>query len=514
MKYLFSTLLVLVITNLFSQNVGINTSGSAPDASAMLDIVSTSKGLLIPRVALTAINVASPVSSPLTSLMVYNTASAGSGSLAVTPGYYYWDGAKWVAFGGSNGKDWSLTGNAGTTVGTNFLGTTDNVDLQFNVNNVRSGLINTASYQTFFGYQAGLNTTAAGNFNSFFGYYSGLSNTSGNANTALGYSSLRNLTTGTDNTALGLNAQYYNSGSNNTAVGSHVLQGSNTVASNTGSYNTALGFAAGYGYSVTVGSYPITTGSYNTFLGHNTTITPGTLNNATAIGAYAQVTADNSIVLGSINGVNTATVDAKVGIGTTAPAQSFDVFSKFQVNNSGDAVKIKNVPYSWPSTQGTANTVLQNDGSGNLSWANVYGGNMQFVEGLTDISTTSSSYVDMTGMSITFTPKHTTVYVYVTTSGDLDLTPGTRMGYVKCRVTNSAASTVYGKVVSMASDYDDTKGNNAAWNCALVCRVTGLTVGTSTTLKVQWCHSGTNPGTARCYPATTDYSSRNMMIID
>ncbi|MBS1634965.1 MAG: hypothetical protein JST26_03515 [Bacteroidetes bacterium] len=125
----------------FSQNVAINSSGAAPAASAMLDIASSSSGLLIPRVALTAINSAGPVTSPATSLLVYNTATAGTGSTAVSPGYYYWDGAKWVSFGGTNGKDWSLTGNAGTTVASNFLGTTDANALAFRANNTERARI-------------------------------------------------------------------------------------------------------------------------------------------------------------------------------------------------------------------------------------------------------------------------------------------------------------------------------------------------------------------------------------
>lgn len=114
-----------------AQNVAISNTNAAPNASAMLDIVSSSSGLLVPRVALTALNAAGPISSPATSLLVYNTATAGTTPNVVTPGFYYWDGAKWVAFGGSGGNDWSLLGNAGTTVGTNFLGTTDAVALAF-----------------------------------------------------------------------------------------------------------------------------------------------------------------------------------------------------------------------------------------------------------------------------------------------------------------------------------------------------------------------------------------------
>ena len=79
----------------YSQNVGINTTGNAPDASAGLDVTFTDKGVLIPRVALTAINSAGPITSPLTSLLVYNTASAGTFPNNVTPGFYYWDGIGW-----------------------------------------------------------------------------------------------------------------------------------------------------------------------------------------------------------------------------------------------------------------------------------------------------------------------------------------------------------------------------------------------------------------------------------
>lgn len=39
---------------------------------------------------------------------------------------------------GGGGSAWSLTGNSGTTTGTNFIGTTDNVALEFKVNNVRA----------------------------------------------------------------------------------------------------------------------------------------------------------------------------------------------------------------------------------------------------------------------------------------------------------------------------------------------------------------------------------------
>jgi hypothetical protein len=94
MKRLSSLLLTLfcVASATVAQNVGINDDNSAPKSSAMLDVFSTSKGMLIPRVALTSTSAATPITTPETSLLVYNTATAGD----VIPGYYYWNGSSWI----------------------------------------------------------------------------------------------------------------------------------------------------------------------------------------------------------------------------------------------------------------------------------------------------------------------------------------------------------------------------------------------------------------------------------
>ena len=75
---------------------GINTI--APDNSAQLEVAATNKGVLVPRVALTASNVAAPVTAPATSLLIYNTANAGTFPNDVFPGYYYWSGTRWRRF--------------------------------------------------------------------------------------------------------------------------------------------------------------------------------------------------------------------------------------------------------------------------------------------------------------------------------------------------------------------------------------------------------------------------------
>lgn len=100
-KFLTAYIVVLFLllgTKLNAQNVGINATGSIPDPSAGLDIDYNNKGLLIPRVALTSSNSASPVTSPATSLLVYNTATAGTAPNNVFPGYYFWNGTNWQRF--------------------------------------------------------------------------------------------------------------------------------------------------------------------------------------------------------------------------------------------------------------------------------------------------------------------------------------------------------------------------------------------------------------------------------
>ncbi len=91
----FATTQLFIAVRLSAQ-VSINTDNSAPDNSAMLDVKSITKGFLPPRVALTAINSADPVTSPAAGLLVYNTSTAGTPPNNVVVGYYFWNGTKWI----------------------------------------------------------------------------------------------------------------------------------------------------------------------------------------------------------------------------------------------------------------------------------------------------------------------------------------------------------------------------------------------------------------------------------
>jgi hypothetical protein len=96
---------------------GIGTT--TPNASAKLEVFSNNQGFLPPRIALTATNVASPVTSPAIGLLVYNTATTGTAPNNVAPGYYFWNGTAWVAILG-NITTSSISGNGTSTTLTNF----------------------------------------------------------------------------------------------------------------------------------------------------------------------------------------------------------------------------------------------------------------------------------------------------------------------------------------------------------------------------------------------------------
>ncbi|WP_280670776.1 hypothetical protein [Dysgonomonas sp. PH5-37] len=75
--------------------IGVGTT--TPNASAVLDMVSTDKGILIPRVSLSSgAGVAYPVSNPATGLLVFNTINAGSGvNVVKANNFYFWNGSRW-----------------------------------------------------------------------------------------------------------------------------------------------------------------------------------------------------------------------------------------------------------------------------------------------------------------------------------------------------------------------------------------------------------------------------------
>ena len=97
---LFGALALMGSCLLHAQQVGINTT--TPQNGTVLDIHSSDKGFLMPRVALSGTDDTSTISitglAPTTGLMVYNTYTGGGAGVAVIPGFYYWNGSSWRRF--------------------------------------------------------------------------------------------------------------------------------------------------------------------------------------------------------------------------------------------------------------------------------------------------------------------------------------------------------------------------------------------------------------------------------
>jgi len=118
------SLCILCAVNGYSQQgVSINAAATPADPSAMLDVSSTSKGLLIPRVSLTSTNDVTTIASPATSLLVYNTNAAMVGGAV---GFWYFNGSVWVQALGPQGIQGPVgaTGPAGAAGATGPVGAT------------------------------------------------------------------------------------------------------------------------------------------------------------------------------------------------------------------------------------------------------------------------------------------------------------------------------------------------------------------------------------------------------
>lgn len=106
-------------------NVGIN--NPTPHAKSLLDLTSSDKGLLTPRMTAAQRTAMFPAPDATgKGMLVYQTDG--------TQGFYYYDGTAWAMIQTGN-AGWGLLGNAGTNPTTNFIGTTDNQGLAFRANN-------------------------------------------------------------------------------------------------------------------------------------------------------------------------------------------------------------------------------------------------------------------------------------------------------------------------------------------------------------------------------------------
>src|SRR6266851_1733554 len=236
--------------------------------------------------------------------------------------------------------NFNISGN-GTAAGT-LSGNIVNATTQFNIRGNRVfSVIDDPKFlnsNTFAGVGAGVANTTGG-FNSFFGLSAGSANSSGVGNSIFGAFAGASNTTGSLNSFFGKEAGFkttgkgnsvvgFDSGNSNTTGNDNVFVGDFAGSFNTtGSSNVFIGGFAdvtGNGSGFETGTNN-TTGSHNTLIGSGADVSTDGLTNANAIGYLAQVGQSNSLVLGSINGVNGATADTNVGIGTPVPLKRLEV---------------------------------------------------------------------------------------------------------------------------------------------------------------------------------------------
>lgn len=264
-KLLISVLSILFAFSIQAQ-VGIGTE--TPNASSLLDLSSTSKGLLVPRMTEAQRNA---ISNPPVGLLVYQTNGQA---------FYYKDHFWWKILASNDNKS-------------------------FMVGSIKGGIPNYGSQNLFFGFGNFAYATSGDN-NTAIGFMA-ISSSDGSGNTAVGSNAMRQGQTNTDgsyNTAVGVRAlSNGDDGDYNTAIGASSIEkvegdnnsglGNRTLFNTTtGDANTAVGSNAGD---------TNTTGSNNTLIGSNSDVGSNNLTNATAIGYNAIVDASNKIRLGDSN---------------------------------------------------------------------------------------------------------------------------------------------------------------------------------------------------------------------
>ena len=232
------------------------------------------------------------------------------------------------AFFGSNAGGANTTGSENSFFGA--AAGLSNTTSSFNSFFGRSAgrLNSTGSSNSFFGNGAGFSNTT-GNENSFFGQNAGVSNTTSSFNSFFGRNAGKSNTTGSQNSFFGTDAGFLNTdGSLNSFFGRNAGSANNNGQENaffgngagqtntTGDKNAFFGNGAGFTNS---------TGSSNTMIGNSANLVSGNFTNAAAIGANALVGQSNSMVLGSIAGINGAISDTRVGIGTTQPSERLTI---------------------------------------------------------------------------------------------------------------------------------------------------------------------------------------------
>lgn len=414
MKRVFSLLFTFFsVSSLFAQ-IGMGTI--TPDASSVLDISATDKGILIPRVSLSAITDTQLDGSntAATGLLIFNTNNATTGGDGA--GYYYFNGTIWERLITSAiDTDWTIVGgNIERQSGDVYIGDTSGTNNDIFISNRLIDWDNTTYYidpgaenvMNEIQFDSGTavdasirfteqNTGFFSPFTNRFGFsvagtqkFQWLNNVNGvfrmdflnnNDNVLIG-----------ENTGLALNSSVID----NVGIGNRVMQvnisgignvgvGERVLAAVTSSYNTGIG-------AVALGS--LTTGQENVAVGasalfHNNI---GSFNTSVGRSSGFNVIGGDNVFLGYRAGYSgsSRSISGSVFIGNEAGLGVTDSHRLYLDNSStstpllygefdNDLLRINGrlqigtpatMGYAFPISDGLANQLLETDGAGNLNW--------------------------------------------------------------------------------------------------------------------------------------------------
>jgi len=325
MKKIFIPILIFLVitTNVTAQNVGINNNGSAAAASAMLDVSSTSKGMLIPRMTMAQRNL---INQPATSLLIYQTDN--------TPGYYYNGGTPAA-------PTWEMFQKNGATPFTLPYYGTSNVMEAFKIVNSGTGkaiIAESTGGTAFSAYSQGNGTGISVSTDDGFGILS-ITNDTGIA--VYGSSQRGNA------------AKFDISYSNNPSPAVHIKnagKGSGLYINNTSSSNVEPGLhvkntGTGSGAKIEITN---AASSYTALsIGHS----------GTGAGINSSVVSGTGIVAYSTNGTGASIASLNsTGLFVTGGTMALDVSGKVRINGAGQSPGL--------------GKVLTSDATGNATWQN------------------------------------------------------------------------------------------------------------------------------------------------
>ena len=298
--------------------VAINTDGASADGTAILDVKSTSQGLLIPRMS-TANRIG--ITDPANGLLVFDTDTK-------SVWFYELTTTSWKEIYGSNNNTTLADADGNTKVEVeqtpdeNTISLTMNGTEFFVFDSARIEVLNSGG-SVFIGEDAGKNDDYTENRNVAIGKNALHANVANSRSTAIGYEAMAyadSRTTGRETF--------------NTALGYRALKGSGTATLNTGQYNTATGdMALTYNTSgssnTAIGSFSMErneSGAYNVAVGYEALLQNKTGGSNVAIGTWAltrNVAKSDNIAIGTsalffMNNSTTSSRTYNIAIGTSA----------------------------------------------------------------------------------------------------------------------------------------------------------------------------------------------------